>query len=52
MIGKPNILKLTEQVASVQRRAMVEKEKQPVKPLKVTTISGLNIRPKELTEIC
>ena len=32
-----------EQVASVQTRAMVEKEKRPVKPLKVTTISGLDI---------
>jgi len=29
---------------------MVEKEKQPVKPLKVTTISGLDIGPKELKE--
>ena len=32
-----------EQVASVQTRAIVEKEKRPVKPLKVTTISGLDI---------
>ena len=39
-----------EQVASVQTRAMVEKEKQPVKPLKVTTISGLDIGPEELKE--
>ena len=37
-----------EQVASVQTRAMAEKEKQPVKPLKVTTISGLDIGPEEL----
>jgi len=39
-----------ETVASVQTRAMVEKEKQPVKPLKVTTISGLVIGPEELKE--
>ena len=39
-----------EQVASVQTRAMVEKEKRPVKPLKVTTISGLDIGPEELKE--
>ena len=29
---------------------MVEKEKRPVKPLKVTTISGLDIGPEELKE--
>ena len=39
-----------EQVASVQTRAMVEKEKRPVKPLKFTTISGLDIGPEELKE--
>ena len=30
--------------------AMVEKEKRPVKPLKVTTISGLDIGPEELKD--
>ena len=44
--GPPSI----EQVASVQTRAMVEREKRPVKPLKVATISGLNIGPEELKE--
>ena len=39
-----------EQVASVQIGAMVEKEKQLVKPLKVTSISGLDIGPEELKE--
>ena len=39
-----------EQVASVQTRAMVEKENRPVKPLKVTTLSGLDIGPEELKE--
>ena len=39
-----------EQIASVQTRAMVEKEKRPVKLLKVTTISGLDIGPEELKE--
>ena len=29
---------------------MVEKEKRPVKPLEVTTISGLDIGPEELKE--
>jgi len=39
-----------EQVASVQTRAIVEKEKRPVKPLKVTTIPSLDIGPEELKE--
>ena len=44
------MIKSIEQVASVHTRAMVEKEKRPVKPLKVTTISGLDIGPEELKE--
>jgi len=37
-----------EQVASVQTTSVAEKQKQTVKPLKVKTISGLDIGPEEL----
>jgi len=36
--------------AAVQTRAMKAKESKPQKPLKVTTIPGLDIGPEQLTE--
>ena len=36
--------------ATVQTRAMKTKEGKPEKPLKVTTLPGLDIGPKQLTE--